>query len=423
MTAPVAPQVVVGIDVGSTQCSVCLLRPDKTVLRKPHEFANSAPGFAALHTTLTTLALPPAAIPIGLEATGPYWENLYYFLLPLGYTLVVLHPGQTHLYSQQRGLRAKTDRVDALTIARLLLSDDVRPVYVPSEQIVTYRELTRLQAALTTQIAHYKVQIHDALQPLFPEFTQVFADPSGVTALALLTAYPSAAAIRAAGVAGVLTELRRPKHHRYGRATAEALVRLAEGSVGSGVARAARETGLRIAAEQVQRTQAQLAQVEAELTALRQADPGAGSLQTVPEFGAGTVAVLRAELGEVTRFSRGDQAVAYVGLDIRVRQSGKWKGQAKLSKRGSGRVRQLLYMAAVRSLREPGSAFAAYYRAQVAAGCSSMSALMGVMRKMLLVAYRLLKSGGHYEPARVGAGAAAPRAPQSETSVAAPAAA
>lgn len=422
MTASLAPAFVVGIDVGSGQCSCCILRPDKTVLRKPHEFANAAPGFAALQTTLTALTVPPAAIHIGLEATGPDWETLDYFLQPLGYTVVVLHPGQTHLYSQQRGLRAKTDRVDALTIARLLLSDDVRPVYVPSEQIVTYRELTRLHAALTTQIAHYKVQLHDALQVLFPEFTQIFADPSGVTALALLTVYPSAAAIRAAGVSGVLTELRRPKHPRYGRATAEALVRLAERSVASGVARAAREVGLRIAAEQVQHTQAPLATVEAELASVLRDDPGAGSLSTVPEFGAGTVAVLRAELGDVTRFAQGDQAVAYVGLDIRVRQSGKWKGQAKLSKRGSGRVRQLLYMAAVRSLREPRSAFAAYYRAQVAAGRASMSALMAVMRKMLLVAYRLLKSGGSYEPARVGAGAAPP-GPRSAASDAVPAAA
>src|SRR6476659_5482663 len=155
MTMPVPPQFVVGIDVGSVQCRVCILRPDKSVLRKPSEFANAAAGFALLHSTLTTLAVSPAAIHIGLEATGPYWENLYYFLQPLGYTLVVLHPGQTHHYSQQRGLRAKTDRVDAGTLARLLLTADVRPVYVPSEQIVTYRELTRLQAALTTQIAHY----------------------------------------------------------------------------------------------------------------------------------------------------------------------------------------------------------------------------------------------------------------------------
>jgi transposase len=63
------------------------------------------------------------------------------------------------------------------------------------------------------------------------------------------------------------------------------------------------------------------------------------------------VAVLRAELGDVTRFERADQVVAYAGLDIAVRQSGKWRGEAKLSKRGSGRLRRILYMTAVRCIR------------------------------------------------------------------------
>ena len=59
----------------------------------------------------------------------------------------------------------------------------------------------------------------------------------------------------------------------------------------------------------------------------------------MPELGLGTVAVLRAELGEVDRFACTDQAVAYEGLDIQFKESGKFKGKAKLSKRGSGSTR------------------------------------------------------------------------------------
>jgi transposase len=44
----------------------------------------------------------------------------------------------------QRGLRAKTDRLDASTIARVLLSGEARIGYVPDEQIASYRELVRL---------------------------------------------------------------------------------------------------------------------------------------------------------------------------------------------------------------------------------------------------------------------------------------
>jgi len=62
----------------------------------------------------------------------------------------------------------------------------------------------------------------------------------------------------------------------------------------------------------------------------------------VQEFGLKTVAVLRAELGDVTRFSRTDQAIAYGGLDVEIKESGLWKGKAKLSKRGSGLLRRVL---------------------------------------------------------------------------------
>lgn len=50
------------------------------------------------------------------------------------------------------------------------------------------------------------------------------------------------------------------------------------------------------------------------------------------------MAVLRAELGEVDRFAHTDQAVAYAGMDVKIKASGKWKGKAKLSKQGSGQL-------------------------------------------------------------------------------------
>jgi len=45
---------------------------------------------------------------------------------------------------EQRGLRAKTDRLDATTIARVLLSGEARVGYVPDGQLTNYRELVRL---------------------------------------------------------------------------------------------------------------------------------------------------------------------------------------------------------------------------------------------------------------------------------------
>jgi len=80
-------------------------------------------------------------------------------------------------------LRAKTDRLDATTIARALLSGEARFGYIPSDQVMTYRELTRLYQQLTGEVVRYKNEIHALLVVLFPEFTQVFADPSRPSAL------------------------------------------------------------------------------------------------------------------------------------------------------------------------------------------------------------------------------------------------
>jgi transposase len=416
--API-PQYVVGIDIGSATCSLCALHLDKTVAGKPFEFSNTGAGFVVLAERLTRLAPTPAGIVVGMEATARYWENLYTFLVGQGYRVVLLHPGQTHQFAQQRGLRAKTDRLDATTIARLLLSDEVRPAYVPSEEIATYRELVRMHSNLAEEGARYQLEIQSLVGVLFPELTQVFADPCRPTALAVLQAYPSAAALAGASVEAVLAVLHQAAPRRYGRQHAQRLITLAQNSVASGVARAARALSLGILCEQLERTHAHLAQLEAELQRLLATDAGAASLSSVEGFGLKTVALLRAELGEVARFTHGDQVVAYVGLDITVKQSGKWRGQRKLSKRGSGEVRRVLYMAALRSIALEGSAFREYYQHLVEHGRAKKSALMAVMRKMLLIAYRLLKSGGHYDASKVWAAPKRQPAPPGEAALAA----
>ena len=65
-------------------------------------------------------------------------------------------------------------------------------------------------------------------------------------------------------------------------------------------------------------------------------DTGAKGLQSVPEFAGKTIAVLRAELGDVDRFACSSQAVAYAGLDIEVKQSGKSKGKPSSPSEAAG---------------------------------------------------------------------------------------
>jgi transposase len=60
----------------------------------------------------------PSQILIGMEATSRYGENLYHELQKQGYVLRLLYPRQTQQFHEQRGLRARTDRLDAMTVER-----------------------------------------------------------------------------------------------------------------------------------------------------------------------------------------------------------------------------------------------------------------------------------------------------------------
>jgi transposase len=88
--------------------------------------------------------------------------------------------------------------------------------------------------------------------------------------------------------------------------------------------------------EQLEQTQKQLDWLPAELERLLATDPAVKGLQQIPEVGTTTLAVLRAELGAVGRFACTDQAIAYAGLEVQIKESGLWQGQANLSTRGSG---------------------------------------------------------------------------------------
>jgi len=260
----------------------------------------------------------------------------------------------------------------------------------------------RLHTQLSDTAAGYQNEIQALIVVLFPEFTQVFADPCLPTALSVLKAFPSAQALVEAGVDPLFQVLRAQKASHYGRPTAKKLVALANQSVSSGRAIAGRSTSLRILCDQLEHTQANLARLSSEMEHLLNTDPGVKGLKQVPEFGLKTLAVLRAELGDVQRFSRTDEVIAYGGMDIEIYESGLWKGKAKLSKRGSGLLRRVLYMTALRCIHREDSPFGVYYRRLVERGLKKGSALMAVMRKLLAVAAHLLRhEGEEYDPSKV----------------------
>jgi transposase len=123
-------------------------------------------------------------------------------------------------------------------------------------------------------------------------------------------------------------------------------------------------------------------------------------LQKVPGIGPVVAATVASRL-TARSFAHSDQFVAYCGLDIRVRQSGRRNGQLGLSKQGESELRRLLYLAAQASLRAKDSPFKAQYERERAKGLSNTAALCAIARKMARLTWSIVNHNSTYDPSRV----------------------
>ena len=119
-------------------------------------------------------------------------------------------------------------------------------------------------------------------------------------------------------------------------------------------------------------------------------------LTTIPGIGETTAAVLIAELFD-KRYTSARQAAAFAGLVPRLVESGTLRGRTRLSKIGPGRLRKALYFPAVAALRWNPTIRAVRVRL-AAAGKPPMVIIGAAMRKLIHIAYGVLKSGRAYEP-------------------------
>ncbi len=395
---------VVGIDVAKDAHVVCALEaPGGAVRQRATRIAASAQGYAQLVQWLQAWGEPDALL-IGLEATGVLWEPLYEAVTHAGYTILVLNPRQTSSWAASLGLRAKTDGIDAHTLARGLLAGYARASTLPSEAVQSLRTLTRTRRDLVQSQSAARQRLQDELVPLFPELPRHLpghADLADPALLPFLSRYSSAHAIARADLAEVTATLAETSGARWGEAEAQALHHLAQHSAASPRATAARSLVVRTLCLHLLDLHARLAELEAAIAALVAEDDDAGRLQQIPGIGPQNAATIRAELGDVSRFSRVDQVIAYAGLEPRTQDSGRSAGQKRISKRGPGALRHALYLATLVAVRIRAE-WRVRYQRLVTRGCAKKEALTILSRGMLKIIYHLLRTGTAYDPARVG---------------------
>jgi transposase len=128
--------------------------------------------------------------------------------------------------------------------------------------------------------------------------------------------------------------------------------------------------------------------------------PRVVALQQVPGIGPITATAAVARL-TAKQFSHPDQFVAYIGLDVGVKQSGKRAGETGLTKQGDAELRRLFFLCAKANLRVKGSPFRAQYEREREKGLSSTAALNAVARKLARLCWSMVKHQSRYDPDRV----------------------
>jgi transposase len=148
-------------------------------------------------------------------------------------------------------------------------------------------------------------------------------------------------------------------------------------------------------AEQIKQTEALIRQHVGNHPTLKQQ---CELLSSIPGIGETTAALLLAEVTDITQYRSARQVAAYAGLVPRERHSGSSvRGRTRLSKIGNARLRKALYFPAITALR-CSSFFQSWAKGLEERGKCKMSIIGAVMRKLIHLAYGVLKTGQPFDP-------------------------
>ena len=379
-----------GIDIGSEKHFVAVVDEDGATLLRASGFEESAEGYSWLDASLGA----HEDLLVGMEATGHYWQNLYAHLVERGIAVVLLNPLRTRRFAESELQRAKTDAIDALSIAKLIQQKRPLPNKLGDQATSELRELVRLRDRLVQDLGDRVRQLHRIVDLGFPEFTRYVRDLSSETATAILSNYPTAqyvAKARLKSLAGLGYG-----RGRVGTELAEQLIAAAKASVGAHHG-PAYVMQAKYACEDIRTLRERIKTLDADIsTTLDKHDVGR-LLTTIDGIGDNTAARLISELGDIAAFKSADALAAYVGVTPRTNHSGKrTPSRAPISRLGHAKLRAKLWMPVLNAVRRNGW-LAAFYARLRAAGKPAMVALVAALRKLLHAVYSVAKNRKPFE--------------------------
>ena len=366
-------------------------------------------GFEAIVTKIEQLCNskmrihPFTEVIIGMEPTGHYWKTLAHYLMESGYKVAGVNPFHTKKAKEfDDNSPTKSDKKDAITIARLVRDGRYFDPYLPTDIYAELRVLSGSRVGIVKRSNAAKNAIMAIIDEYFPEFCRVFKCPlKGKASRQILKSCPFPKMLNEHGEAGVLVEIKKAVKKTIGIKKVRALLAEAEKSVG--VKYGMESTRLRLGqlVEELEMLERQLAEIESAMEKLLYATGYANSLLSIKGIGVVTAARFLGEVGDPLRFDNARQIANYAGLNLIEDSSGESRSGTCISKRGRSRLRGLLYQMAITIVgcNPEMKALHKHYTSRVKNPLKGKQSLVVVSKKIITVIYSLLKKQTTYDPA------------------------
>ena len=388
-----------GIDVGKFSHSFCLLNSSNGK-KQIWQFHNTKHGFTELKKKIDkNISISDySKLIIGMEATGHYFLNIYEFFLNCEINsdnIALLNPLQVKSFRNTNLRGAKSDNIDAERIATLLHFGGYKRCNVATDKIMNLRELTRLRTDLVANTSSLKRKIIAIMDRIFPEFTNVFSNKFGKTAVALLTEYSTPEEMAELSICELTEIIKKVSKRGISEKKIEHLHNSAQNSIGITFGQEAFKFELKILLERLEMLQKQTDKLENKIEDI--ISEYNSPLFTIPGIGKVTGAAIIAEIGDINSFSSATKLIAFAGLDPKLRESGTYQGRTPISKRGSKYLRNVIWYSAMVASRVNPKLREDYLKRREQ-GKSHRYAVTATANKLTKIIYHILKNNCSFNP-------------------------
>lgn len=346
---------IVGVDPHKKMHAIVLMT-QQAQIRTKLKVPSTRDGFERLIQTAQSEATKIGAPSVicAIEAGGHYWRTLAYYLQEQKVEFRMINPFTLKRRREGDDLtRRKTDYRDATAAAELLRTGQFTETRLLDTAYAELRALHQARRRLTKEYTRGRNLLRGLLDGVFPEFCAVFKDPTGQTALAVLSACPVPAEIAAQPVAEFLRTVRSA---RDGKRVAVKKVRALHVAAATSVGVKAGAQGVRLELQllvpRLCLLRDQIAQLERQLVTRVQQFEEYTYVHSMPGLGMLTVAGLIAEIGPVEHYGNGKDLVKLAGVNPSHSESAeKGPTYTPMSKKGRAGLRACLWQAALGVLR------------------------------------------------------------------------